>query len=197
MYKKNKKIKLRLRKLPVFKVVTVTVLAIAGCLLYLTTHNNQAISNQVIPSTTKQQKSSISDNKGSSESGSTPSIENTQPSTNSTQTSSPAIATSLIAPSGTFVSNHQPNLSGSPRPSQEQSTCNTSPGANCFIEFLGPNGQTKSLKSQVTSSDGSATWTWDVNQAGFTVGEWQITAVASLNGSTKSTTDSLKLNVQP
>jgi hypothetical protein len=111
-------------------------------------------------------------------------------------TTSPTAGAILEAPSGTFVSNHHPNLSGSPAPSQEQSVCNTTPGATCYIKFT--NGSiVKTLAVETIDANGAAYWSWDVNKAGFTAGDWQITAVASLNGQTKTASDSLTLQVQP
>ena len=103
----------------------------------------------------------------------------------------------LVAPSGTFVSNHRPSLSGAGGvPSGEQSVCNTTPGANCTITFTN-GGIIKTLAAQVVSSGGFTSWTWDVKQAGLTQGSWQITATATLNGQSQSTNDSLALEVQP
>lgn len=102
----------------------------------------------------------------------------------------------LIPPSGTFVSNHRPNLDGSPAPSKVQSVCNTSPGAACYIEFKGPGG-IKKLPTRTAGDDGSTIWTWDIKVAGFSEGAWTVTAVASLNGRTKNTTDPIKFEVEP
>lgn len=102
---------------------------------------------------------------------------------------------SLIMPSGTLVSNHRPSLSSSSL-SGEQSVCNTSPGASCYIEFTKGN-EVKKLPVQTTDSNGSTYWTWDVGQAGLGAGSWKITAVASLSGQTKTFDDSLTLDVQP
>jgi hypothetical protein len=102
----------------------------------------------------------------------------------------------LIAPTGTFVSNHRPNLSGSPAPNEEQSTCNTTPGATCQISFT-YNGVTKSLPEQTADSGGATYWTWSLQEIGLTEGSWQIQATARLNGKTLTGSDALKLDVQP
>ncbi len=99
-------------------------------------------------------------------------------------------------PYGSFVSNHHPNLSGSPAPSTEQSVCTTTPGASCYIQFT-QNGVVKKLASQVADSNGLTAWTWDVNQAGFTEGTWEITVVATINDQSKSAKDSMALVVGP
>lgn len=102
----------------------------------------------------------------------------------------------LTEPYGSFVSNHKPNLSGSPAPSQELSTCSTTPGAKCYIQFT-KDGVVKTLPAQTVGSDGSTSWTWDVKEAGLTVGNWEITAIATLSDQTKSTKDDLSLEVRP
>lgn len=101
----------------------------------------------------------------------------------------------LQTPFGSFVSNHSANLSGSP--SQEQSFCITSPGASCTMTFTNDSGIVKTLPGQTADSSGNVSWVWDVNSAGFTTGNWKITATASLNGQSKTTTDQLPLKVQP
>ena len=99
------------------------------------------------------------------------------------------------APTGTFVSNHNPRLSV-PSSLQEQSACNTLAGAVCYIQFT-KNGAVKSLDSKVADKNGAVIWNWDVKTAGLDQGEWTITATATLNGQSKTSTDGLKLIVQP
>jgi len=102
----------------------------------------------------------------------------------------------LTAPYGTFVSNHRPSLSGANNiPGSELSTCTTTPGATCYIKFT-KGDQTRKLPSQNADGSGSTNWHWDVSQAGLSEGTWDITAVATLNGQTKSTNDAFKLEVQ-
>lgn len=105
-------------------------------------------------------------------------------------------STNLVAPSGTFVSNHRPSLSGSPLLKSEESVCNTTPGASCYILFM-KDGIAKQLDPQTADASGSTSWSWDIGQAGLTEGSWKITAVATLNGQTLSSDDSLTLDVQP
>jgi cytoskeletal protein RodZ len=99
----------------------------------------------------------------------------------------------LAQPYGTFVSNHVPGQSGST--TSEQSACNTTSGATCYIQFTNTatNATTK-LPVQPVGSDGSTIWSWDANT--LTSGEWQVTAVATLNGQSKTTVDPTKLEVQ-
>lgn len=106
-----------------------------------------------------------------------------------------AAPTKLLAPSGNFVSNHHPNLSGSPAPSTITSVCTTTPGGMCQITFS-KNGVTKTLPSQMTDRGGSTYWNdWSLQTYQLTAGSWQVTATASLNGQTQSTTDALMLEV--
>ena len=101
---------------------------------------------------------------------------------------------SLAAPSGTFISNHKPNLSGSPRPSAVQSTCITTPGASCYISFT--KGQVvKKLDSEIADASGSVFWTWDIKTSGFTEGIWQVQAVSSIGSATQVTIDPIPLEV--
>jgi hypothetical protein len=109
---------------------------------------------------------------------------------------STASSGSLIAPFGTFVSNHRPSLSGSPLLKQEKSVCNTTPGASCYILFM-KDGIAKQLDPQTVDSTGSTYWIWDIGQAGLTQGTWKVTAVATLNGQTLSTDDGIPFEVQP
>jgi hypothetical protein len=99
----------------------------------------------------------------------------------------------LVAPYGTFVSNHRPGQNGSP--TEEQSTCITTQGATCYIQFKNTtSGQTTKLPVQVVGADGTTYWTWDASI--LTSGSWQVTAVASLNSQTKSATDPTQLEIQ-
>lgn len=100
----------------------------------------------------------------------------------------------LLAPSGDFVSNHHPNLGGSPAPNSLSSVCNTTPGASCVISFT-KDGITKSLASQATDRGGAAYWNWTLQEAGLTVGSWKVTAMAALNGKTAASSDAMELVV--
>lgn len=96
-------------------------------------------------------------------------------------------------PFGNFVSNHNP---GNGLPTQEKSTCNTTPGASCYIQFT-MGDLTKKLSTQTTDSYGAAYWTWDIKDAGLSEGSWQISAIATLNGQTATTQDQIPLKIQP
>jgi len=112
---------------------------------------------------------------------------------NGGDTSSSAV---LTVPIGNFVSNHHPNLSGSPAPNTESSVCTTTPGASCKITFT-KDGVTKSLALETTDNGGSAYWTWKLQDIGLTVGSWQVQAIALLNGQTKTASDAMSLDVSP
>jgi hypothetical protein len=152
---------------------------------------------------------------------STPTISTSPSSSNSTSTKSKSISSSdnspvvskdttsgssgstssvLITPSGNFVSNHNPDISGNPYPNQETSVCNTTPSATCTITFT-MGSVTRSLSPQVVGNTGSVSWNWTVTQdndgSGFSVGDWQITSVATLNGQSKSASDSMVMKVGP
>lgn len=102
---------------------------------------------------------------------------------------------SLLAPSGNFVSNHRPNLSGSPAPNSINSVCTTTPGASCKIEFT-KDSVTKSLPAQTTDSSGSTYWNWKLQDIDLTEGSWKIEAVSSLNGQSLRASDALNLEVR-
>lgn len=100
-----------------------------------------------------------------------------------------------VAPYGNFVSNHSPNLDGKPAPSSIESVCNTSPGARCRLEFTNKDGVVKNLEARTADSSGGAFWSWDINQAGLTVGTWKIKAIAEMNNQTKVTESTQNLEV--
>ena len=103
----------------------------------------------------------------------------------------------LEAPSGTFASNHHPNLSGNPAPNTLTSDCTTTTGAACQIVFTNTSsGVTKSLSVQTTDAGGSAYWSWKLQDIGLTEGTWHIKAVATLGNQTKTSTDAMDLEVK-
>ncbi|MGA3150562.1 MAG: hypothetical protein ABSD10_03055 [Candidatus Saccharimonadales bacterium] len=169
-------------------IATVSILVIAGIVLALLLHFHKSVTS--IPTLPTPANQSSASNKLVPSNSGTSSVKNgSSPSSNTSNVE-------LAAPYGTLVSNHRPNLGGSPAPSQEQSVCNTTVGATCYIEFT--QGSTvKKLDAQTVDSTGTAIWTWDVSQAGFSQGTWQITAVATLGGQTKTTADPTPLEVLP
>jgi hypothetical protein len=113
----------------------------------------------------------------------------------SATTPAPAPSTKLLPPSGTFVSNHEPNLSGSPTPNQLQSTCSTTPGVTCQI-FFTKDGVTKSLPAQKTDSGGATYWTWKLQTIGLTEGSWKVTAKSTNGDQTVTSDDAVPLEVR-
>jgi hypothetical protein len=132
--------------------------------------------------------------KGEPQNSSNPTSNNTTQPGDSKNSVSGTATTSLEAPSGDFVSNHRPNLSGSPAPNIISSVCTTTPGATCTINFT-KDGVTKSLTSQTTDRGGSSYWNWTLQEVGISSGTWKIQALATLNGKSKSTNDALDLVV--
>jgi hypothetical protein len=123
--------------------------------------------------------------------------QNTESEDNKTPVNTNSSANStLLEPTGNFVSNHHPNLSGSPAPSQMSSTCNTTPGATCQISFI-KDGVVKTLPRQVTDRGGATYWSWKLQDLSLTEGAWQIKATATLNGQMKMANDAINLEVGP
>ncbi len=178
-----------------FILLIILLLIIAFVIIFLLNDNKKKISTTVkqpITSTNKSNPAPVTTKSTTTSSASTSSKSNNS---NPTNTQPTANTPAPISPFGNFVSNYTPNLSGSPSPNLIQSTCNTTPGATCVISFS-QNGVTKSLAPEVTNSNGASYWTWHLQDIGLTVGYWNITAKATLNGKSTSTGDTLKLNVQ-
>ena len=197
-------IKKRHLKPPLVALIIVLIIIIVIAILELTNttyllHKRKAVSG-TIPSTTT--KSVAITNSGQSAASSsktsvTAGTDSTADSAKNQVGSQQASSSGLVTPYGTFVSNHHPSLSdSSTAPSAEQSVCQTSPGATCYIKFTN-NSVVKTLATKTADQNGIIIWNWDVNTAGFTEGSWQITAVASLNSSTQTTTDPQTLEVGP
>ena len=130
--------------------------------------------------------------------------ESTPASSSSSSGSQPAVGTEhkdqapapssgglLKTPYGDFVSNHMPGQNGSG--TAESSTCITTPGATCYIK-LTKGSETKLLETRTTDNSGTAYWSWDANS--LSSGNWTVSAVASLNGETKSAQDAKLLVVE-
>jgi len=157
-------------------------------------HDKVAVSG-VIPSTTVPSETS-SENKAEDASTPSESTSATSPKEGDSTTETAPSGAAPITPFGNFVSNHSPNLDGSPNPRTVQSVCNTSAGAKCSIEFI-KDGVVKSLEAQTTDGTGATYWNWDVDQAGLTPGTWKIKAIATLNGQTATAEDIQNLEVGP
>lgn len=183
--------RIKLTKSVILLLSVVVILVVAALIIFPRHKKTVTTIPSTKPSTTTARQGSDKQTASVSPSSST----STRASDKSTTPSSSTNST-LAEPFGTFVSNHKPNLDGSPAPSQEQSVCNTTPRATCYIQFS-KDGMIKKLEAQVTDPNGAVYWTWDVKQSGFTQGSWQITAIASLDGQTKTVNDVLLLEVQP
>lgn len=110
------------------------------------------------------------------------------------QLNAPANEGIPLKPSGTFVSNHKPNLSGSPAPNSMSSTCKTTPGAYCEIRFVNLN-TTRSLPKKIADSSGNVYWSWTLQEINLYQGEWSIYAVANIGSNSVQENDSLNLDV--
>lgn len=121
------------------------------------------------------------------------------PSDSSSTRNTPSLVNkTVVAPTGEFVSNHHPNLGGSPAPNTMTSVCTTTVGVSCKITFTNTStGTVKSLPSQTTDAGGSTYWDWKLQDIGLTAGTWKIQAVASYGSQTKTATDIMDLEVKP
>jgi hypothetical protein len=170
-----------------FIAAGVALLAIALILFLILRGPNKG--SGVIPSTASKGLPSTA--------SSTPEVKN--PTTSDTSKFPASTADSnppLLDPTGTFVSNHRPSLSGSKEQLSEQSVCNTTVGATCYIKLT--RGSTvKTLASQTIGANGTAYWSWNVSDSGLTEGTWTVEAIATLNGQSKTAQDPIDLVVQP
>jgi hypothetical protein len=106
----------------------------------------------------------------------------------------PDSSTTPSSPLGIFVSNHHPNLSGSPAPNTETSTCTTTPGVQCQIRFT-QNNIVKYLPSQLTDANGNTNWNWKLQDINLTSGTWKVSAVATNGNKLSVANDSINLEV--
>jgi hypothetical protein len=178
------------KKIIIISSTIFVVLAIfSGVLLYRQSTTKEAAS-PVLPMTTSSNKSSTTTESSTTE---TKTDGTTSQGGSITSTKADASITPAV-PTGTFVSNHRPNLSGSPAPNVVSSTCITTPGVQCKLSFT--KGTTVlSLDIKTTDSNGNASWEWNVNTPGLTVGDWTVTATAINGTKTATATDSMKLSV--
>lgn len=123
------------------------------------------------------------------------SASSTQPGDQKNATSG-AVSTSLLMPTGDFVSAH--GKSDQPLPSNAliSSVCNTTPGASCKVTFTSSDGTVKNLPAQITDRGGSTYWNgWKLSDYGITSGSWKIEAIATQGSETKVAMDALPLEV--
>ena len=195
MSKKNRRVRL-------VYVVAISLAVVAVVLFLLDITNVIHLYNKHAPAT------GSSYTKGEPQTSSKPSATNnsntTNPSTShgtqqtdkGNSSAGSVAAVGLLSPTGDFVSNHHPNLSGSSASNSVTSVCNTTPAASCTISFT-QNGITKSLSAETVDSGGSAYWNWTLKDVGLTTGSWSIQAAASLGGQTKTATDAMMLTISP
>lgn len=181
-------------KLPLVIVVIVAVVAVGAVFIHARLDSNKNSKQYVSAgqNTKGEQSDTKSSGADSSSTSSGNSVAEPGDSKSSTGSSTDTSSTSLIDPSGDFVSAHTISLADHP---SLTSVCNTSPGASCKIVFT--NGSTsKSLPLQTTDRGGSTYWnSWTPSSIGLAAGNWQIQAIASINGQTKSSADALPLKV--
>jgi cytoskeletal protein RodZ len=185
----------RIRKWVIVVIAAALILIIIGATWALRHHSKGTITDKPTSTTTAGQNTKGEPAAGSSNntgSGNTSSSGGDKNSSGSS-TSPPATAT-LTAPQGNFVSNHHPNLDGSPAPNTEQSVCNTTPGASCQISFT-KDGVTKTLPAQTTDSGGAAYWRWKLQDIGLTEGTWKVSAKATLGSQTQTADDVIPFEV--
>jgi hypothetical protein len=179
----SKKIKPNSRK---YIAVAAAALLIAAAMGLYAWHRSN-INQPTIPSTNP-----LSDNPSSATSQSNGADQSSPSSGASSSPSASQSGPPPLTPSGNFVSNHHP---GGSAPTSEASTCNTSPGAICYIKFT--NGSAvRQLSSETANARGAAIWYWDIRDAGLSAGSWTVTAVATLNGQTRTANDAANLVMQ-
>lgn len=181
---KNKK-----KLFTIIAAIGALLLGLCALLYFLNKPSN--VGQRTIPATTQKTNSHSASSSGSSTDKNTPETD-----VNSTTEPSATIILSS-PPSGSFVSNHKPSLSGTTVPKEEESTCVTVPGASCTIKFIKSDGSIKELTAQTAPQNGVIIWNWDVKSAGFTEGEWTIEATAYSGEKSMSNTDSIRLTVLP
>ena len=176
----------------------VLVLLIAGLIATFLFSRNGNKAPVIVPSTSPANQSngfsgSSPRTKGPSSSSQTSnSTSGSDASSDKSNTSSATSGSLTLTAAQTFVSNHSPGQNGSG--TAEQSVCNTTPGATCFIEFTNGDAK-KQLEVKPADSNGSVIWNWDITSSGLSSGSWKVRAVASLGGQTKTVDDERQLVV--
>jgi cytoskeletal protein RodZ len=173
-------------------IVAVVLLLVAGVILYLAQTRTTTNTSPSSTGSTQKSKTTTKDSSNSSGSISTPKDSNTT----NTPPPQPSSSVTPQIPTGTFVSNHHPNLGGSPAPNEMDSTCTTTAGAYCKITFTN-NGAVLSLPSKQADANGNVSWTWKLQDIGLIKGSWTVTAIATNGDKTSSVADPMPLEVQP
>jgi len=171
-------------------IIAFSVIVVAGVLSFIYYKDHHKTTKITYISANQYTKGQPTQSQNSSSTNSTNNGQQSSKSNNASSTNNQT----LIAPSGDFVSDHHPNLSGSPAPNSMTSVCNTTPGATCQISFT-MGSTVKSLPIQTTDPGGTTYWNWTLQQIGLTQGTWTIKATSSLNGNSLSASDVMSLVV--
>ncbi|HUD11357.1 MAG TPA: hypothetical protein VMS08_03025 [Candidatus Saccharimonadia bacterium] len=89
------------------------------------------------------------------------------------------VSSTLAKPTETL--NNDGGTTCGSEPCGEDSTCNSVPGATCYIEAVKGSQTIEVTKPQVTDSGGGVDMPWNADQ--LSGGTWSIEAVATYNGS--------------
>jgi len=115
----------------------------------------------------------------------------TQSPTSGSTVPTPSSTVKPSTPIGTFVSNHHVSVGSQ---DAEQSTCTTTPGADCSITLT--SGSTvKTLTAAAADSNGNVTWTWTPAGMGLTAGSWVVQATSRIGTNTAVANDAMNLEV--
>lgn len=179
------------------KILVILVIIVLAVSVWAVIHYNVFTNTNVTKQTSSSNQTTKKSNTQPSQSTQTQTT-TTSPSTSTNSTSNTSAkstdntqsSTTLLNPYGQFVSNQTPSLSD-PNQQTEVSTCETTPGASCYIEFIKSGSATITLKEQVTDSNGVTSWTWNLSKQGFAVGTWQVKAIAILGNQTKTATETM------
>lgn len=173
-----------------YLLLGIAAILIADIVLGLVHHKPKLAT---IPSVSPTDKTSSQSLSPDNTSNNNPSGSSNGTSSSEKSVSSGAAQVLTLSAAQTLVSNHHPGENGSP--STEQSACQTTPGATCYIEFT-QNGLTRKLDAKTADNNGLVVWDWDIKDAGLSSGQWEIIAVASLNGQVKTSSDPSPLEIQ-
>lgn len=174
-------------------IAVVIILLIAALVVFALEYTNKTHffhTEQPAPTASQNTKGEVQTNSDkSSNSGSTTDTPVTSPQPNNQKTGSGnSSSTTLVTPTGDFVSAHNIALN-----TPVTSVCNTTSGATCTITFI-KDGVTRSLDKQTTDSGGTSYWfNWTPKSIGLSAGTWKVQANASLNGQTKSAQDAINM----
>ncbi len=184
-------------------VVAVLALVAVGAAAYVRdtrpakSTNNATVNPKTDTTASSQDKGSNHPGQGSA-SGSTPSSSSTSSSTSTPATDPSHNSSTLAAPTGQFVSNHDISLSGAGGKSPaESSECKTVAGASCEIKLKNSDGTIISLGIKQADPNGEVIFDWNASSdpTKLSEGTWTVTATATYNSQTASATDPRTVSV--